>query len=381
VWKLEVLPGSAVAGIDRDTAAINRVLDRLERAYAAGNLRQIAEAAHDRFVAVLAPAEPDGDAMVIGKKALLEMMAEASAQGALPTMHLFTQRDILVRQGDSASEAFVVATVKDRWPDGRQRESKELRLLVKQGGTWRLLLVTSMFWDEKILVLRTLSHSKAQIAGVQAGDTVAAYGGETTRHLSQFIRAIHRHFDDAPGTMIPLNVTRGTENLQLKVQPGLLGVVVETRLFSAAGAQMIGNLEPHPVKETAARMNDAVRRLNADQMLPELFPRGALAFLFTREGILFTDPANPRAGLEAIIQAMAPTCDWSTYQCDEIRALVQGPLAVVTCRGQVARAAGGEMTPFANAHLFGRQSGRWYWIAPLMDRVDIGDQDISRPDR
>jgi hypothetical protein len=279
------------------------------------------------------------------------------------------------------SQAFVVCVVEDRWPDGRERESKELRLFIKQGKTWRVLLAAPVFWEERVLVLGTLSHSKAQLAGLQAGDMVTAYGDQQILHLSHLIRAIHRHFDDPPGTILPLQVRRGTENVRLEVPPGLLGVVVETRLFPAAGAELIGSQDSHPVKEAAARVNDAVRQLNVDQMLPELFPHGALAFVFTSEGVLLTDPANPRPGLEAIIRAVAPTCDWSTYRCDENRALVAGPVAVVTCRGRVAREAGGELVPFVNARLFARQAGRWYWVAPLMDRVDIGKEDLAGRDR
>jgi hypothetical protein len=237
-----------------------------------------------------------------------------------------------------------------------------------------------MFWEEKILVLETYSHSQANLVGLRAGDTITGYGGEKSPHLGRLIETIQRHFEDAPEAIIPLGVKRGAENLRFEVHPGMIGCAVETRLFPATGAELIGNQTPHPVKETVLRINDAVPGLKVDQMLPELLPRGGLVFLFTSAGLLVTDPANPRAGLEAIVRAVASARDWGTYRCDQVRALVQGPIALVTCRGRVAGVQGEEPTQFATAHLFARQSGRWYWVAPLMDRVDIGNEDVAGAD-
>ena len=381
VERLDLGSAFGTSTTDKDAAAINRLLDRFERAYAAGDLQPIAGLVHPSFVAVLKPADPNGDAILLDKQTLLGKAADALAHGALPRTHLFTERDIVVHEGVPASKAIVVSRVQDRWPDGRERESKELRLFVKEGSTWRVLLATPMFWEEKILVLETYSRSQANLLGLRAGDMITDYGGEKSPHLGRLIETIQRHFEDAPDAIIPLGVKRGAENLGFEVHPGVIGCSVETRLFPLTGAELIGNQTPHPVKETVLRINDAVRGLNIDPILPELLPRGGLVFLFTREGLLVTDPANPRAGLEAILRAVAPARDWSTYRCDEVRALVQGPIALVTCRGRVAGAAGEEPTQFANAHLFARQSGRWYWVAPLMDRVDIGNEDVAGADR
>jgi hypothetical protein len=381
VRRLDLGPAPATAGTARDVAAVNQVLNRLERAYAGHDAPGIAECIHECAIAILTAARPDGDAIILDKTALLREFSDVSANTPPRGRRRFTERDILVRQGESASEALVECVVKDRWPDGREEDSKELCLFIKQGRTWRLLLATPMFWEEKVLVLGILPRSQGEMAGLRAGDVVTGYDGIKIRRVGQLIPAVQKHFDDVPDTVIPLRVMRGAENRQFDLKPGLIGCAVETRLFPAAGAELIGSRTPHPVKETVARLNDAVPQLNADRMLPELYPRGALVFLFTRDGVLCADPSQPRAGLRQILEAASPACDWSTYRCDTVRALVQGPIALVTCRSRVTLAGGEESTPFVNAYLFARQSGRWYGVAPLMDRVDIGDEDISGPTR
>ena len=355
-----------------DTAAINQLLDRMEQGYAAHDAQKLAECMHGHFVAVLKSGQPSGDAQVFDKKALLGLISGAFAKNATAKSHVFTQRKISVPNGWPIGTASAI--VKDQWPDGRTQESSELRLFVREGESWKVILAQPVFFEGKAMAVKIMPGSQAGKLGLREGDIITYYGGEKIEEGGQLIQAVQKHVGDPPEKAIPLGIKRGAESLLIEARPGQLGCSMETRFFPLGGAEMIGAQTPHPVKEVAAKINAACRQSNVDQIIPEVCPAGAINVALTPQGLLLAGPPNPREGFQSIIQKTAATINWQTLECDQIRAIVQGPVAIVACRCRVKPVSGDQAFAMTVLYLYAKHSGRWYFISPLPGNVgaDIG---------
>ena len=238
--------GVSIARPD-DIADINAFLDRVEAIYVAHDVGRLAECLSENFVAVLDLPNWTQGARVLNKDGILLFTDQAFTKGTAQQVHLFTQRTIKMAGG--LPLAFLRTVSSDKWPDGRITLSNEFRILIREGDAWRMLLAVPCFFEPAAMVTEVFPSSQAERLGLRAGDLVAEFDGEKMASHDQLVDAIKRRSPEPADVKKPVKIKRGAEELTLQALPGQWGVKLETRLFPAAGATMIGADQPHPVKD------------------------------------------------------------------------------------------------------------------------------------
>ena len=77
----------------------------------------------------------------------------------------------------------------------------------------------------QVVVTEVVKGGQAEALGIQAGDIYLSYNGQIITSVDQFIRLT----EEAKGEAVPIEVLRDAKKLNLIVQPGKLGTVIQNR--------------------------------------------------------------------------------------------------------------------------------------------------------
>ena len=350
-------------GYADDVAEINTLLDQIQESYPKNDVQAISQNLSDFFIAVLdLPQQPD-KALVLDKFKMLKALSKNIGE---IQHHEFVQRDIWVQE----QTALIRVSMLDQRSDGKTRMDKGVRLAVREGEQWRMLLAFPLFFEAKTLVVSPAPGSQAETMGLRAGDIITHYAGEPIEYSAQLIAAVDRESSQPRDRSIPVRVLRGKEEMALTARPGKLGVRIDTRLFPTDGARLIGLDEPHPLKEPVRTIREASRDKNVNQALAEACPDGFITLASQVIG-----PSNARQEIERIFEEQSKILRFETMKCEGIQALVKGNIAVVAVRGSFETLQD-QVQKYVSLHLYVGQNSRWFFVAdlPLLN-VDIGSCD------
>ncbi len=354
-----------------DVAGVNALLDRIEQAYANRDAHALSACLSDDFVAVVDLPNRASGAIVFNKSSILRALGDRFAKGTSQQTHRFIQRDMMLR----GPMAVMRVVTQDKWPYGQTQTFKGFRIAVNEQGTWRMLLALPLFFRPTVMVTEVFPGSRAARMGLQVGDIITFYAGQKFEAASEFASAIHQHANDPPGTAFLLKTTRQGKEITYNVGPGTLGIRLESRLLPDDGAEMIGAEKPHPVKEAARRIGEAIRRQDVEAGLSECSPNGFVFFLAGETGgeVQIIGARDARERLPQYWQRASQFIDYGSLQLEESRAIVKGNVGLVACRWRL-ETAGHQTMRIVEVQAYACENGRWRFIAdlPLGGGFDIG---------
>ena len=317
----------SVAAHAGDEAAVNQLLDRIERSWANHDMTLYDEQCIDKdLLAIITPtAGPKSGPLVFGKDRFLNRIEQLWKRGTVAEYKL-RNRQITVTDDIAWIEHTVVMKLK-----GRPNQATPVaNIALRREKGWRMCFSMPRFTQTVVLVEEVPPGSIAEHTGLKPGDVVGRYAGRRPTGSRALLRAMNT--DGAATADVELEVIRGQERLRFKTSPGEIGVRCADRLLPTAGAMLIQAGEPHAVKNIPQLTLQAFKRNKVEEWIRHLTPEGYLSIEPARAGFpIITTHANLREQWAKEFPQLEQAFDLSTVRLENVRAIVAGDVAIVSC--------------------------------------------------
>ena len=350
-----------------EVSEVNGVLDRNEKGFVQGDVKVLLDTLSDRYIGVMDFGSPEG-AFVIGKEQLKRFMTEMESQDTEFDRKAL-KRDVTIDDG----VAIVNETTRFQWGDSEPRIMEQIKIVYREGNSWKLVLDFSRFFGSNVVVTEVPSKSAAAKIGLKKGDIVTFYADREIQTSSQWETALKEHAKYPVGTKFVLRVNRGKKEKEFKVDPGMLGATTETRLVPDKEGQYIGADGKHPIKETFQRMVEASKSQDLAALRKEMSVTGFVLVTKDEKGTNVVGPDNFEEAFKKGLEQATPAADLSSLSIDEIRCLVENNLGLAEVKISL-KFKDGTSKQIGDTYLFLRQNQRWLLAAELPLGVSLSNR-------
>ena len=257
------------------------------------------------------------------------------------------------------------------------RIDRAINMVRYEGGRWRVCLSFPDFTQPVVHVEKVLPDSQAVKLGVRVGDLVEYYGGREIEAASDLTQRAQALAQAPPDRDISLVLRRGGERMVVQCKPGQIGVVIRTRLLGDVGTRTLTGKEAHDHGAALAirKFYRALATRDIAAAKQQISQAGFLGFSTPRPGA----PSKPETRdnfdelAPADLDEMAKQMKLETLKARDVRLIVRGSLAVVSCTvsGEVAGKEPVAGTPFEvyALGLMAKWRGKWGVVA----MIDAGE--------
>jgi hypothetical protein len=341
-----------------EVSEVNGLLDQNEKAFVRGDVKVLLDTLSDRYIGVMDFGGPEG-AFVIGKEQLKGFMTEMESQDTEFDRETL-KRDVTIDH----DVAVVNETARFQWGDGEPRVLEQIKIVCRDGNSWKLVLDFPLFFRSNVVVTEVPSKSAAAKIGLKNGDVVTFYADREIQTSSQWETALKEHAKYPVGTKFVLRVGRGEKEKEFKVDPGMLGATTETRLVPDKEGQYIGPDGKHPIKEILQRMLEASKSQDVAALRKEMSVTGFVLVTKDEKGTSIVGPDNFEEAFKKGLEQATPAADLSSLSIDEVRCLVENNLGLAEVKISL-KFKDGTSKQTGDTYLFLRQNQRWLLAAEI----------------
>jgi ketosteroid isomerase-like protein len=364
---------TGLAGDPEGIEGVNKLLDRIEKAHAARDLKMLSDECVDETLVTIAigGTGPDRRAHVMTKKQVLAATAKHTWEKRGLKTRRMTDRDITAGQSDLG---IVSVTVTDTFQDGRTTAYRTVYIARRRAGVWRICFSMPRIFRPTLVAASVKSGSAAEKSGLKPGDDVAVLGGVKTDSFTvmEKIKPVLTPGDDRKE--VSLIVRRGKRRVPFTIPIGVGAVRFEPRLMPLAPGKLAVDGRLHPAGKLLQReveISKSGKPKDYDALFhPEAF------FSFRPQPGKPTKLLGLEDGKKAFVevfQYIRKTLDLDKFSLGRIDVITDGDIAMVT--GQVSvtiKETGRQATRPTRTQIYVRMGEKWAMVANLVNRIRYG---------